>query len=341
MKKMVCLVLTLVMVMGIGVMCSSAATVQNSSDGSTIPTDASYKDDIVVAANTNALLNQYLNAYKNVIPQELLPVNVPITEWTGKQFFILALSADNEAQGYTDLVFANSEKRLPHNYAGRRIVVDKVVPIAQSTHDYEVFFTDVKTGEKYVGLSMRESIPSIGYVADLDKVKKFFVDRTVYARTTSLLGVDSSIFRPTPNTVTVNFGQPMKVVDVWEGMASENPFYLVVEVNGERAAVSFAYSLTNQPINTWSKFPVWANNFFIVNPLSFPHWSQATLNKINNGEVEVGMDIVQVYYSWGKPQKVEDAVDENGNAVKKATYDKQILTFAAGKLIAISTEEDM
>lgn len=335
MRKMVFLILVLVMTMGIGVMCASAA------NDTTIPTDTSYKNDIIVAANTNALLDQYLKAYKNVIPQELLPVNVPITEWTGKQFFILALSKDNEEQGYTDLVFAKSGKRVPHTYAGRRIVVDKVEPIAQSTHDYEVFFTDVQTGEKYIGLSMRESIPSIGYVEDLEKVKKFFPGKTVYARLTSLLGVENSIFHPTPSRVAVNFGQPMKVVDVWEGMAYEKPFYLVVEVNGQRAAVPFAYGLTNQPINTWNQFPVWMDSFFVVNPLSFSHWSQNTLNKINNGEVELGMDIVQVYYSWGKPQKVENAVDENGNNVKKATYDKQILTFAAGKLVNIETQEDM
>lgn len=335
MKKMVCLAVALVMMLGIGVISASAAAVVPSGSVPTIPTETSYKNDIIVAASENALLNQYFKSYTNVIAPELLPVNVPITEWTGKKFFILALSENDQSKGYLNIVFADSGRPLPYTYAGRRMLVDKVVPIAQSTHDYEVFFTDLQTGEKYIGLSMRESISSIGYLEDLEKIRKIFPGKYIYARATNFLGVGESIYQTTQNRVLVGFGQKMKVLDVWEGMAAENPFYLVVDVNGQRAAVSFAYSLTNQPINTWSQFPVWTSSFFVVDPLTFPNWSQMTLNQINNGQVEIGMDMVQVYYSWGRPQMVESFVDENGLTVRKARYADQILTFVAGKLTNI------
>lgn len=337
-RKLVGLTLTLVMVMGLSAVCAANSVGTDSDSSSTIPTETSYKNDIIVAAKVNSAINNYLKLYNDAIPQNLLPVNVPITEWTGKQFFILALSEAGQSQGYLDLVFASNAQKLPYTYAGRKMVADKVVPLTNSTNDYEVFFTDLETGEKYIGLSMRESISSIGYLDDLKKVTEFFPGRTVYARSNVLLNIEDTL--PDPNSkdfVMANFGQEMKVIEIWQGMAYEYPFYLVVEVNGQRAALSFAYSYTNQPINTWSGFPITADRFFIVNPLSYPDWTQTTLDEINKSEVKVGMDMLQVYYSWGRPSRIENTYDLDGNPIRKAFYADKVLTFSAGILIDIST----
>ncbi len=265
-----------------------------------------------------------------------MPNNVPIEQWQGKQFLILNLSKEAQAQGFSNIYFANSGKALPASYALRQVTVNDVAAINDPAFNYKVYMTDNSTGEQYVGMAMRGAVDGLAPIGDMQKARDVFVGGTVYARSTSVLSAGQGANWSNPDYLNSVFGQAMKVVDVWPGMQSSMPFYLVVELNGKKGVVPFSYSWTNIQTNQWQDYPAWSQSFFVRNPANFTDWSTSVLKQINNGEANLGMTEQQIYYSWGPAQSVMDAIGSNGKVYTIMDYGNQKLTFLNNKLVKIS-----
>ncbi len=336
-KKTGRLFITLVFVfsMGMFVVAEPVAANIETKEVTTVNPDGSVTRTIITAetAYSNAIPGQQTKQQRQMstaAQNDLQPANIAITDWVGKEFLVLALPAESQSRGY-DIYSVGDfglQNRLPYTYAGRRVVIESVMPIEDEVSDFRVNMRDLKTGEGYFAHSIRGSVEGLALVEDLNKVRQVFVGKTIYARTTRLEMAHNTGFAADGSSLTVKFGQAMQVVDVWEGMVNGKPFYLVVETAGQRAALPFAYSWTNQPVNSWENTPAWSESFFVQNPATLPGWSQAVVDVIARGDVELGMTMQQVVYSWGNPQKTQ----ENSNSQVVFTYGDKMLTFTNGSL---------
>lgn len=181
------------------------------------------------------------------------------------------------------------------------------------------------TGEKLIGRTMGEQLEGLILTADLKNARKYFLGKTVYPKFRALSGLYVPDLNTMPRAVSTIIGGPVTVVDVYAGIQSQEPIWLVVLVNGEKAILPITYSWTNIPIQGWEQTPAWQEDLFIENPRVSLGESQELWNKIENGNVKEGMTKGQIALSWGKPplNKTNDSVWIYGN--KKLSFNGDVL----------------
>lgn len=269
------------------------------------------------------------------------PANVKIEQWTGHVFTFLALPADKQAAGYEIFTVTQAAQgfqgdrsvRLPYAaHVGKQVTVTEIVPFAAGANkqEYMVYMTVNATGEKLVGRSMRGQLEGLVLTADLDNARQQFVGKTVYPKFRELAGLYDPVRNPTPQSITIKIGSPVTVLDIYAGNQSQEPIWLIVSVNGEKAMLPIAYSWTNIPMQSWTRIPPWQTALFLEDPRVSLGGSDDLWTKIEAGIVEEGMTKGQVELSWGKPSRME----ENHSVW---LYDTKKLTFHGDILQSIET----
>lgn len=275
---------------------------------------------------------------------EMPSVNLTVEQWTGHNFTFLALPADKQSAGYDIFTVDQASRgfkgdgsvRIPYvQHAGKQVTVTEVVPYPAGPNQQEflVYMTANDTGEKLVGRTMRGQLEGLVLTADLTNARKQFLGKTVYPKLRKLAGVYVPGSDQTPEAVPIPIGSPVTVVDVYAGNQSQEPIWLVVSFNGEKAVLPIAYSWTNIPVNAWTGTSPWQETLFTEDPRLSLGWSHSLWYQIENGNVEEGMTKEQVMLSWGKPLRSEanDSI---------WTYGNKQLRFAGDVVSSMETIQD-
>ncbi len=251
------------------------------------------------------------------VSSEITPVNLTTEQWKGNSFTFLALPADKQAAGYEIFPVDQAERgfegdrSVRSSYAahvGKEAVVTEIVsfPAGYNQNEYLVYLTVKDTGEKLVGRTVRGQLDSLVLTADLTNAKEQFLGKVVYPKLRELQGVYVPGINSTPGTVAAAIGSPATVVDVYTGNQTQEPIWLILSVNGEKAILPIAYSWTNMPANSVTQNPPWQDALFTEDPRVSFGWSLDAWNKIESGIVEEGMTKGQIRLSWGKPVSTEE-----------------------------------
>jgi hypothetical protein len=271
-------------------------------------------------------------------------VNLTIQQWIGNGFTFLTLPADKQAAGYEIFTVEQANQgfqedrsvRIPYaEHVGKQVTVTEIVsfPAGNSQNEYMVYMTVNETGEKLVGRTMRGQLEGLVLTADLINARQQFLGKTIYPKFRELSGTnDPGMNNTIPISVSTPIGGPATVVDVYAGNQSQEPIWLVVSVNGEKAILPIAYSWTNIPANAWMQTAPWQDALFMENPRSSLGWSQKVWNNIEKSNVEEGMTKGQIRLSWSKPNSIE----ENGAVW---IYGTKKLNFSGDVLQSIETIE--
>lgn len=254
-------------------------------------------------------------------PDPLSSSNIAIEQWPGRSFTFLALADTSQAAGYEIFKMEDATRgysgdrsvRLPYaNYVGKQVTVTDVTPFESGYDqpDYIVHMKVNETDELLSGRTSRGQLEGLVLTADLDSARQYFMGKTVYPKFRAL----KSAYMPgqfrSAVSVPIKIGGPVTVVDVYAGERSEEPIWLIVSVNGEKAILPMAYSWTNISPQFWTQSAPWQGSLFIEDPRMTLGWSQELWNKIESGQVDAGMTKDQVHLSWGKPVRRE----ANGSA---------------------------
>ena len=270
-------------------------------------------------------------------------VNLTTPQWTGNSFTFLALPADKQAAGYEIFTVEQAEQgfqgdrslRLPYaNHVGKEVTVTNIVsfPVGNNQNEYMAYMTVNDTGEKLVGRTMRGQLEGLVLTADLVNARQQFLGKTIYPKFRELTGVYDPGSYAIPTSISTPIGGPAVVVDVYAGNQSQEPIWLIVTVNGEKAILPIAYSYTNVSVNTWTQSPPWQDALFMEDPRLTFGWPQEVWNTIESSSVVEGMTKEQIRLSWGKP----NSIDGNGTAW---IYGTKKLNFSGDVLQSLETIE--
>ncbi|BBB91958.1 MAG TPA: hypothetical protein PKA28_06225 [Methylomusa anaerophila] len=279
--------------------------------------------------------------------EEASSPNLTPEQWVGHTFLFLDLPADKRSEGYEIFNKDQAEQgfqgdrsvRIPYaQHVGKQVTVTDVVTYpAGDNNEYIVYLSENNTGEKLVGRTMRGKLDGLVLEADMTKARQQFLGKTIYLKNRVLPGVYDLSSGAAPAAVTTKIGSAAQVIDVWAGIQSQDPIWLIVMVNGQKATLPLAYSYTNQPLSTWQNSPPWQDVLFMENPRVTFGWPEALWEKIETGTVEVGMTKEQVRLSWGRPA----SIDENNYGPGKSVwnYTTKALTFDGDNLISLENTE--
>lgn len=272
-------------------------------------------------------------------PSGTASANVATEQWIGHNFTFLALPAAKQAAGYqifkVDQANQGGEgnSSVPISYAehvGKQVTVTQIAsfPAGGNQKDFMVYMTVNDTGEKLVGQTIREQLEGLVLTSDLTNARQQFLGTTIYPKFRELSGLYVPGINETPTSVTIPIGSAATVVDVYAGNQSQEPIWLIVSVNGEKAMLPISYSWTNVSVNEWTQTSPWQEAFFVEDPRVSFGWSQDVWSNIEQGNVENGMTKGQIRLSWGKPARIE----ESGKAW---IYGSQKLDFSGDVLNSI------
>jgi len=262
--------------------------------------------------------------------------NIKVEQWIGNVFTFIALPADKQVVGYR--IFTEDQAiqgfegdnslRIPYKkYVGKEVTVTEVevFPDGYNLKEYVVHMKVNDTGEKLVGRTVGLQLEGLVLTADLNKARQQFLGKVVYPKFRELSGLYVPVLNTAPSAVVTKIGGPVTVVDVYAGIQSKEPIWLIVSVDGEKAILPIAYSWTNLPIQCWDETPAWQESLFTENPRVSLGGSRNLWEKIENGDIEKGMTKGHVYLSWGKPphDKVSDSVWIYGT--KKLSFNGDVL----------------
>lgn len=264
-------------------------------------------------------------------------VNLTTSQWVGHNFVFLSLPADKQAEGYG--IFAADQAvrgfqedrsvRLPYlQHVGRLVAVTDVTAYTagDGNFDYVISMTEIDTGQKLVGRTFRGSLEGLALAEDIENARRQFLGKTIYPKKRSLNVASAQ----SGGSVTIKIGAAVTVTDVYAGMQSREPVWLIVSVNGQKAILPIAYTWTNQTVNTWTQNPPWQSALFMDDPRVSLGWSAALWDNIDSGSVLEGMTQEQVRLSWGPPQRVDE-----GASGPVWYYGTQVLKFTGDTLTSI------
>lgn len=272
---------------------------------------------------------------------ELASPNVKIEQWVGKVFTFIDLPTEKQAAGY-DIYRADQANkgfegdlsvRIPYSkYFGKEVTVTAIVdfPAGYDRQEYMVHMKVNKTGEKLIGRTRDGQLEGLVLAADLKNARRHFLGKTIYPKFRMLPGLYIADLNKMSEPVPIIIGSPVTVVDVYAGITSQEPIWLVVLVDGKKAILPITYSWTNIPLHYWQQTPGWQESLFMENPKEVLGGSQELWNEIQEGTIEAGMTKGQIALSWGKPplNDLNDAV---------WTYSTKKLHFKGDVLSSIET----
>lgn len=291
------------------------------------------------------LLGSVWSVMAEVSPEQ--SADLMVEQWVGHEFLFLALPADKQSEGYEIFPEGQAEQgfqgdrsvRVPYvEYFARRVIITKVVPTSDAQFDYIVYMTEKETGQRLAGRTMYGQLDGLALNEDRENARELFVSKTIYAKRRTLNGVYDPLTKTVPVSVTVPLGTPMKVIDVWDGIQSSEPIWLVVSVNGKEAALPITYSWTNQQTNAWKVGHPWQRVLFIQDPYSAAGASEEIWNLIEAGDIKEGMTKNQVRLAWGLPLRIEEE-NSGSTATSLWIYPTNKLKFTEDNLSFIETIE--
>jgi hypothetical protein len=273
---------------------------------------------------------------------EIAGLNLSPEKWVGHDFIFLDLPADKQSEGYDIYTEEQAIRgfqgdrsvRIPYaGYAGKQVTVTDVVTYAAgyNQHEYIVYLKVNATGKKLVGRTMRGQLEGLVLEGDLTNARQQFVGKTIYVKRRMLQGEYNPRINETPVAVATRIGMAAQVIDVYRGIQSREPIWLVVLVNCQRAIIPIAYSYTNQEVNAWLQTPPWQEELFMEDPRAKIGWSEGIWDLIEAGIVQEGMTKDQVRLSWGAPQ--EENTDGSGKTIWR--YGTKVLGFTGTILTSV------
>ena len=180
----------------------------------------------------------------------------------------------------------------------------------------------------------RGSLEGIAPVEDIAKARLQLLGKTIYPKSRSLEVANAQPGGTDPTAVTIQIGSAVIVTDVYAGIQSREPIWLIVSANGQKAILPIAYSWTNQTVTTWTQTPPWQTALFMNDPRNSLGWSTELWSQIESGAVQEGMTKDQVRLSWGPPNRVDQGIT---GAVW--VYGTKVLKYTGDTLTAIETVE--
>lgn len=268
--------------------------------------------------------------------------NLNPEQWVGQTFLFHPMPKDRQDEGYQIFKITDSERgwagdrsvRLPYSeHVHKQVLVTDVINFPAGTGHTEniVYMTEKNTGMKLVGRTMRGQLEGLMLEADLKQARSQLLGKKIYIRERFLRLENSLAGVSPPQVVPVKIGTGVKVVDVYAGVRTDEPIWLVVLVDGKRAIVPIAYSWSNINVSIWKQIPAWQEDFFTEDPRATFGWSIEVWDKIDSGLVDKGMSKKQVELSWGFPLSISENPDGSGNSVW--SYGSNVLTFNGDTLI--------
>lgn len=265
------------------------------------------------------------------------PANLLVEQWTGHSFTFLALPAAKQAAGYEIFKVDQASKgfegdpsvRISYaEHVGKQVTVNQIVsfPAGNNLKESLVYMTVNDTGEKLVGKTMREQLEGLVLTADLMNARKQFLGQTIYPKLRGLSGLYIPRINETPMPVMIPIGSAVTVVDVYPGNQSQEPIWLIVSVNEEKAMLPISYSWTNMLITEWTQNPAWQVALFTEDPHLTFNWSQDIWNNIEKGNVENGMTKEQIRLSWGKPINIDGKSNSWIYGSQKLNFSEEVLS---------------
>jgi hypothetical protein len=271
-------------------------------------------------------------------------VNLTTQQWVGHNFVFLALPAEGQADGYgffkadqaVQGFSGDHSVRIPYlPNVGKIVKVTDVSPYTASNEsfDYVVSMTEIGTGDKFVGRTLKGSIEGLALVEDIVNARHQFLGKTIYPKSSRLDGEDTLAGGLDTTTVTIPIGSPVTVTDVYAGITAKEPIWLIVSANGQKAIIRIAYSWTNQMTTFWTQKPPYQAELFMDDPRISLGCSATVWSQIQSGAVQVGMTKNEVRLSWGPPNNI--AQGDGGSmwvyGTKTLTFNGTTLTHIADK----------
>jgi hypothetical protein len=271
--------------------------------------------------------------------------DIPPKKWLGKKFIFLEMSKMLQEFGY-DLHLSKNwyssrsinpelERSPTYNLLYDKFVgkVIQVIEIEDKSFDPIISFRVEGSEMMVYGKPYKGYLDGIAPFDDLDKAKAKWLGKTIYSKVRSILTYDAQADKY--GQVKIRIPVPLKVNDVWWGLRSTDPLWLIVETpEGEKGAIATAFSWTNIYNDRWKESRPWEDKFFEENPRVKFKWTEEDWNLINDGKIKLGMTKEQVQLSWGKPKKLNEDIYQ-GAVREQWIYDSQYLYFENDKLTAM------
>lgn len=246
--------------------------------------------------------------------------NIKVEEWTGKSLTFIDLPTEKQATGYDIFTVEQAMKgfegdfsvRIPYRkYVGKEVTVTAVIdfPGGYDRKEHMVHMKVNNTGEKLIGRTTNEQLEGLVLTADLRNARRYFLGKTIYPKFRMLPGLYIADLNKMSEPVPIIIGEPVTVVDVYTGIRSQEPIWLVVLVNGKKAILPLTYSWSNIPIHYWQQTSGWQEALFMENPKDLLGGDQELWKAIQDGVIEKGMTKNHIALSWGKPP-LNDSNDE-------------------------------
>lgn len=292
------------------------------------------------------LLGSLGTAWADNSQQESSPYLTP-DKWIGQSFTFLPLPAADQSAGYEifDVELAkqgfNGDRsvRIPYaQYVGKQVTVTDVVTYLASDNQYEyiIYLEEKEFKQKLAGRTSRGQLEGLVLTADLDKAKQQFLGKTVYVKLRTIESLYDPQTDMEPISIPTKIGSAVNVVDVYAGMKSSEPIWLIVATDTQKAFIPITYSLTNVPSNFFQQNPPWQEKIMLTDFRASSGWSEELWNQIDAGIVNLGMTSEQVRFSWGDPASISQHDTDPNISIWK--YGTKILNFLGDKLTSIESE---
>lgn len=275
--------------------------------------------------------------------QAAAPENLTIDQWVGQKFVFLALPNDRQSEGYEIYPEELAERGFSgdrsvniayKDYFAKQVTVTDVVRITDTPYDYVVHLREAKSGQKLIGRTFRGQLEGLALIDDREKARKKFVGKTIYALSRTLQSLEPGNDTMPEKAINISPGTPLQVIDIWDGMQSSYPIWLVVLINGHKAVLPIAYSWTNQPGYAWTTSPPWQDYISLEDPGKLTKSYAELQSFLESGTIKEGMTQYQVRLIWGPPSSIEKAIIDGSEQILW-TYGNQKLKFSGDRLVSI------
>lgn len=277
-------------------------------------------------------------------------IDVPVENWVGKKFIFLEknkrlqefgydLHLNKNFYSYRDSYDSDLEVNTTYNLKYSRFVgkTITVVNVEEGTVGNIYVFEEDSTGLKLYGQPYNGHIDGIAPLLDIDRAKKRWMGKTLYSKEREINTYDEETGEY--GTVKVKIGIPLKVIDIWWGLDSVWPIWIIVETKtGEKGYINTKFSWTNVYSDWWTDARPWEDDFFEFNPKQKYKWSNDVWELIDKQKVKIGMTKEQIILSWGKPKEMNKDIYKSGTH-EQWIYEGQYLYLENGKLTSMQNRK--
>jgi len=275
-------------------------------------------------------------------------LSVPVSQWTGLQFYVLTKQDLIKSSGYNLYSCLNTDcASIPVDdgweLPNRRIRCDQIendtLPVQNVTSDsgeWIITFIHQKSGKTIFGKTHNQAIMEVAPLEDLGRALKRWRNSYVFSKKGTML-IQKNQHVSSIASFRVNILDSLLVTDAVWGMTPlpVKPIWLsVTQVSsGKTGFIPVRYSWTNTPADQVKENHPWDDDIFETDPRDLFPWDSYTWEVINNHHVILEMTPEQVELSWGPPKEISGNLISSGSLAY--TYPSHILIFENRKLVRI------